>query len=284
MKDLIVNELSLDGQYENYGEFECVLRESCKLFELQNKLSLDILFSSLIYNRKINNELTVYNYLSTSRSDEARKFKIFLSQNYWDATPSQEINVEYFFNHMNITGYSIAEACERKSKLFSFNHTTYSSIYLEVYKKSESFQVENYTNIKDYVNNNFEKILNILWIKLNDNFEIYFKLLLNVFAIKENLLFINNYEFTNKFKEQLLNFPSNLKNKSIEQIAKRLSLTRDKANISESLNDEPIKGLPRSLNMRRFYITKSFGRVNYEQKENCINLKELNTQHDDGLS
>ena len=66
-------------------------------------------------------------YFLYATNDEVNKLGEGLSNydlpnlNYLGFFAKYDANVEYFFNHMNITGYSIAEACERKSKLFSFN-------------------------------------------------------------------------------------------------------------------------------------------------------------------
>jgi len=281
MKNLIINELSIDGQFDSEKDFENNLRESFRIFELQKNLDKDLHICSSIYSRNITNKTTISNYLINSRSDEARKFKIYLMKNFWDTNPIHKNSSIYKCEYTSLTnGYSIAEACERQCNIFSFHHTNYLSKTLVVFKDLEKILIENYTSEKDYINNNFESIINCLWSKLNNDFERYFRLLLKIFSIKLNLIFLYEYKFSDKFQEQLLCFPSHMKNKAITQIAKRLSLSRDEANRSESLNDEPIKG---KFNLRRFYITKNMGRIHYSIKDNSILLESLNIQHDEGL-
>ncbi len=282
MNSIIVNELSLDGQFNSIEDFEKELRESFKIFNLKNKLDKKLYFSSSIYNRNIDNKINVSQYLLSSRSDEAKKFRSFLSQNFLDMDFNK--NEQYLFNFSDVSNYSIAEAFERQCGLYSFNHPAYTAPNLQVCKNEEIRTIKNYTNIKDYINTNFEMIVNTLWSELNSNFEINFRLLLKIFAINKDFSFNCDYKVSEQFKEQLTNIPINIRNKSIEQIVKRLSCSRDQASMSTSLNDEPIRGTSHNVNIRRFYITKSLGRIHYEQKESCIYFKELNTQHDRGLT
>lgn len=282
MKDLIVNELSIDGQFNSIEEFENNLRESFKLFELQKILEKNLYFCSSIYRRNITNNTTISTYLASSHSDEVRKLRSYLMQNFWDINPIHNNCSIYKCDYTElIYGYSIAEACERQCNIFSFNHQNYLLTNIVVWKDLEEFLIENYTNEKDFINNKFELIVNILWQKLNIDFEKYFRLLLRIFAIKQLFTFINEYELNDKFKEKLLSIPVHIRNKTITQIAKRLSLNRDEANLSESLNDEPIRGNP---NLRRFYITKNLGRIHYVIHNNSIVFESVNIQHDEGLS
>lgn len=282
MKDLIVNELSIDGQFSSIEEFENNLRESFKLFELQKILKKILYFCSSIYSRNINNNTTISTYLASSHSDEGRKLRSYLMQNFWDINPIHNNCSIYKCDYTKLTyGYSIAEACERQCNIFSFKHPNYLLNTIIVRKDLEEFLIENYTNEKDFINSKFELIVDILWQKLNIDFEKYFRLLLKIYAIKHSLTFINEYELSEKFKEKLLSIPVHIRNKTIIQIAKRLSLNRDEANQSESLNDEPIKGKP---NLRRFYITKNLGRIHYVIHNNYIVFESVNIQHDEGLS
>lgn len=45
MENLIVNELSLDGQFDNEEDFELNLQESCKIFGLQHRLNVVFIIS-----------------------------------------------------------------------------------------------------------------------------------------------------------------------------------------------------------------------------------------------
>lgn len=286
MNSIIVNELSLDGQFNSIEDFEKELRESFKIFNLKNKLDKKLYFSSSIYNQNIDSNINVSKYLLSSRSDEARKFRSYLVQNScWDMDSNKQYkDGQYLFNFRDVSNYSIAEAFERQCSLYSFNHPAYTAPDLQVCKNKEIRTIKNYTNIKDYIDTNFEMIVNTLWTELNSNFEINFRLLLKIFAINKDFSFNCDYKVSEQFKEQLTNIPIKIRNKSIEQIVKRLSCSRDQASMSTSLNDEPIRGTSHNVNIRRFYITKNLGRIHYEQKESCIYFKELNTQHDRGLT
>ena len=183
-----------------------------------------------------------------------------------------------------INGYSIAEACECNGNLYSFKHENFAIENIEVERNTQKFVIKNYTNINKYINDNFENIIDIFWQKFEQNFEVSFEWLLKIFSIKYNLIFINNYKYSNKFKERILNIPKSIRAKSIEQIAKRLSLTREEASKNESLNDEPIRGISGGISKRRFYITKSQGRIHYFLDNNVLLFDSLNIQHDEDLN
>ncbi|MCM1003352.1 MAG: hypothetical protein NC408_03310 [Candidatus Gastranaerophilales bacterium] len=284
MESLIVNELSLDGQFDNEEDFELNLQESCKILGLQHRLNLGLFFSFSIYYRQITHAANVALYLSTSRSDEARKFRSFLDQNFWDEDAKHSPDASYTCTYTSLThGYSLAEACERQCNIYSFEHTNYIEKIIAISKNSEDFSLKNYTNLNDFINDNFEAIVDILWNQLNKDFRKTFELLIKIFAIKFNFSLINDYNYSDNFQDQLLNIPTTIRNKSIEQITKRLSLTREQANSNQSLNDEPIRGFARNVNLRRFYITRNLGRIHYSIKNEVIFFEELNTQHDAGM-
>ncbi len=284
MENLIVNELSLDGQFDNEEDFELNLQESCKIFGLQHRLNLGLLFSSLIYQRQITKNFNISKYLSISRSDEARKLRAFLEQNFWDEDAKHSHNVSYTCTYTDLTnGYSLAEACERQCNIYSFEHTNYTEKIIAISKNSEHFSLKNYTNLNDFINDNFEAIVDILWNQLNKDFRKTFELLIKIFSIKFNFPLINDYNYNDNFQDQLLNIPTAIRSKTIEQITKRLSLTRDQASSNKSLNDEPIRGFSRNINLRRFYITKNLGRIHYSLNKESIFFEEVNTQHDAGM-
>lgn len=284
MESLIVNELSLDGQFDTEEDFELNLQESCKIFGLQHRLNLGLFFSSSTYYRQITNVTNVAQYLNTSRSDEARKFRSFLDQNFWDEDTKHSYNASYTCTYTALThGYSLAEACERQCNIYSFEHTNYIEKSIAISKNSEHFSLKNYTNLNDFINDNFDDIVDILWNQLNKDFKKTFELLIKIFSIKFNFPLINDYNYNDNFQDQLLNIPTAIRSKTIEQITKRLSLTRDQASSNKSLNDEPIRGFSRKLNLRRFYITKSLGRIHYSLNDESLFFEEVNTQHDAGM-
>ena len=66
MNSIIVNELSLDGQFNSIEDFEKELRESFKIFNLKNKLDKKLYFSISIYNQNIDSNINVSKYLLSS--------------------------------------------------------------------------------------------------------------------------------------------------------------------------------------------------------------------------
>ncbi len=284
MESLIVNELSLDGQFDNEEDFELNLQEGFRLFDLQYQLNSKLFFSSSIYNRQITNRTTISQYLRISHSDEARKFRFFLDKDFWDMNQMHKNDISYTCTYTDLThGYSLAEACERQSNIYSFRHTNYIEKIIEINKNSEKFLLKNFTNLNEFINDNFEAIVDILWNQLNKDFRKTFELLIKIFAIKFNFSLINAYNYSDNFQNQLLNVPTTIRNKAIEQITKRLSFTREQANSNQSLNDEPIRGFARNVNLRRFYITRNLGRIHYSINNESIFFEELNTQHDAGM-
>jgi len=139
--EIIINELSLIGQFEDennfFDSFDCVLRILKIIDELKFTLSKEYNF----FESKITRNQILQDVLKV-RSDRARKMKSFVSKltnnpPFWNNNKKHNCdNNKYIYNSKNICNTSLAESCERDKIIISFKHSNFSNKNLEVQKDS----------------------------------------------------------------------------------------------------------------------------------------------------
>lgn len=121
------------------------------------------------------------------------------------------------------------------------------------------------------------------WPQNKVDFDSNFNLLLKIREYEVNFFAkdrkYRKIKYSSSFKNDVINFPPEYREKFIENFVLRLHLYQKEAHNS-SLNDEPIIN---TLN-RRFYITKAHGRIHYcYEGKDCIKFIQLSLDHDRGL-
>ena len=125
MNRVYLNELSLEGQFENFNKFFCEIKSMIKCLKYVNEQGEKIYKSSDFYERKITPDKT-WNDLRGEKSDIARRLKSLLlsttdSPPFWDLEEiGQDLSAIYQWNDLDVSGTSIAEAAEARGVLFSF--------------------------------------------------------------------------------------------------------------------------------------------------------------------
>lgn len=137
--EILLNELSLEGQYGSVEEFcEDALLKIVKIFK-ELKDDEDLVFKKYeFYSYKVTSELSIHDVLTGPLSrtyDVLRRLKLFLhsffKEPYWE-NDSQQKECDYIFEDDKINTTSIAEAYERDRMIISFKHHRFLMDSLEV--------------------------------------------------------------------------------------------------------------------------------------------------------
>lgn len=146
--EYIINELSLESQFENMTKFRDSLKNST--IKVINLVTEDngTIYKSKNLGIKMVTENDTFNDVLKGRTDEARKFKSILLKSmlrdpYWEDNQVHSSEDLYLFENDVVTDTSMAEAYEREIPLISFNSD----------KSITLFSVENENGIKkDIIN------------------------------------------------------------------------------------------------------------------------------------
>lgn len=147
MDKIYLNELSLDGQFEDLDDFldACIPFMKCLKFLKENGKT--IYKHSTFFRQKITNEMML-NDLRGIRGDRVRRLKSLLlattdNPPYWDDEGEfvQDLAAEYRLNGEDVTVTSIAEAAETDSNLLSFQHSKYSDCLLDIWKNEKPLRM-----------------------------------------------------------------------------------------------------------------------------------------------
>jgi hypothetical protein len=174
--EIIINELSLIGQFEDennfFDSFDCVLR----ILKIIDELKFTLSKEHNLFKSKITDELIFRDVLKL-RSDRARRMKRFVSKlvdspPFWNENKKHNCdNDKYIYNSKNICNTSLAESCERDKIIISFKHSNFSNKNLEVQKNSINIDIFNIMNKDDFL----EYLLEHNKIKILDYCNLKFK-------------------------------------------------------------------------------------------------------------
>ena len=151
--EVLINELSLNGQYDSDEHFikSGIVHFVSVLKELKHER--DIVYKkSDLYSYMITSTQTLHSllYSDTSRMyDVIRKFKSLLHRNlfdepYWENDQKHSTETSYSFINKNVCGFSLSEACERDRVIISFVSNNFSSTKINICKSdSENIILDN---------------------------------------------------------------------------------------------------------------------------------------------
>jgi hypothetical protein len=159
--DIIINELSLSGQFNNEDDFLNNLEKLLPIINLIEKMELVILknysfFDSQIMPNKKLNEI-IY-----SKDSRVRKFKSYIlklahSPLCWENTQKHSCKHDsYTYNSTDICGKSLAEASQRDKLILSFKHDNFNNEKLQIKKNDDNIDLINILS-KDILLNNLYK-------------------------------------------------------------------------------------------------------------------------------
>jgi len=157
--EILVNELSLSGQFASADEFingGALINFAALLNEIKNTDAL--LYKKYdFFESKITEDMTIHNLLvgTISRQfDEIRKFKTGLAclfeNPYWEDDQKHNVSFAYRYMGNNVSGQSLSEACERDKIVISFIHPDFPSCSLVVMRGETEILLNNLLKEEDY--------------------------------------------------------------------------------------------------------------------------------------
>ncbi len=123
--NIIINELSLNSQFESCESFYISLQENTlKILKIIETENINLLKTYNLFQAKITEEKTLYDAL-VSRDDRVTRFKsllhrVVLSEPYWEIDQLHDSNLSYFHLGKLVTGTGLAEAYARECPVVSF--------------------------------------------------------------------------------------------------------------------------------------------------------------------
>lgn len=149
--ELLLNELSINGQFPTVQKF--VEDGIPPLVSVLNEVdkSTDLLYKKHDFYASMvtphTNLHTVFIGHDSRKYDVIRKFKSLLASlfenPYWEDNAKHSQDDTYNLNNVNISGTSIAEACERDKVIISFKSDSYNAKALSIEKVEEVILVDN---------------------------------------------------------------------------------------------------------------------------------------------
>ncbi len=171
--DILLNELSLDGQFTDKDIFLDNLENLLYTIKVIEQLKFSLLKDYSFFNSQVTNSESFIE-IAQSKDNRVRKLKSFLlrlSNNppFWNT--EQEHNCSdnsYIFNSNNICETSLAESCERDKFILSFKHNDYLEYNLLIKKNTNKINLYNILDrnlFLDYIFN-LDKIIPLEYCKL----------------------------------------------------------------------------------------------------------------------
>ena len=212
--DILLNELSLNGQFANLEEFEAsLIKNTLPLLEGIRQASLCLMKKQTFYKSKVTPDDDLHTILIKRQIDLSIKIKSLLSkmllnEPHWDTNPKHSNQDTYFCNNKNVNNTSLAEACERDKLTLSFEHKDFYDQFIKIKKNSEEITLNNIVDknslysflfenklieIDDFINNKFSGT-KINFSKLKKNFGF------DILEPSEIPIFINSFEEFSKME------------------------------------------------------------------------------------
>ena len=146
--EILLNELSLTGQFKNGDDFLNNLDPILKIIKLIEKLEFSLAKEYMFFDLKITATEKLSDFLRL-RTDRARKVKSFLANlannpPFWNDTQKHNCSDNsYVYRSNSVCHSSLAESCERDRMLLSFSHMDFMEEHLEVYKNTSPLSLYN---------------------------------------------------------------------------------------------------------------------------------------------
>ena len=212
--DILLNELSLNGQFANTKEFtDSLTSKMLPALKSIRQASLCLMKKQTLYKSKVTKDYDLHTILIKRQIDSIRKVKsllsnMFLSKPYWDTNPKHSNKYDYFYKNEQVNNTSLAEACERDKLTLSFEHKDFYDQFIKIKKNSEEITLNNIVDknslyfflfenklieIDDFINNKFSGT-KINFSKLKKNFGF------DILEPSEIPIFINSFEEFSKME------------------------------------------------------------------------------------
>lgn len=150
--EIIINELSLNGCFNDLEEFYDSLGDLLTTQKLMDKLNISFAKHQELYTYKVTRDHSLYDAFkdkSTRSNDKVRRFKKLLNSLmsdpiFWHENQRHLNSDRYICEFTEDThGYSLAEACEREKIVLSFKNVLFENGSIEIKKNNEDISLIN---------------------------------------------------------------------------------------------------------------------------------------------
>ncbi len=259
--DILLNELSLNGQFANIEEFEAdLIKNMLPILQGIRESSLCLMKKQNFYSYKVTPNDDLNTILTIRQRDSIRSLKgrlvnTLLKEPFWDGDQKHSNKDSYLYNDESINNTSLAEACERDKLTLSFDHKAFYDQFIKIKKNSEEITLNNITDKNSLLSFLFEsKQIDI------DNFikNKFSGTNINFSKLKKNFGF-NIVEHSNEIQIFLNCF---------EKFSKMewTNILRDKGfNYKEFQNKKKFKEIPYEID--KFRITRKYRCFGYRKQD-----------------
>jgi hypothetical protein len=150
---VIINELSLNGQFENVLDFAKQIQEGLYVLEILSKLEIQIFKNNMFFESKVTATETLHNVLTKHTNDEIRVlrkqiYNFCIEPPYWEHDAKHSCDNEYKCKFTTaLCQYGLAEAVENNKVVFSFCHTSFLDKTLSIFKDRNEVSLINLTTM-----------------------------------------------------------------------------------------------------------------------------------------
>lgn len=153
--EILLNELSIDGQFTSEEEFTFYLKEKLiNVLQLIEENGFFLLKKSDVYDRKITPDKTLMDILTQYNFPLITALKSYISQlcaqePYWDDAIMTDAEAEYCYSEKQDEPNAFTEAIERNVPLLSLAHNKYSEASYLCSKNDKKVEIANIQKIED---------------------------------------------------------------------------------------------------------------------------------------
>ena len=164
--DFLLNELSLQGQFDSTDSFLKSLPCTVKCIELiHQNANMPIYKTEDFYKCSITQDMKLCDLKNYQISDELLQFKIKLDNEIyeepvWDTDPYHDIEQKFFWDGEDVSATSLAEAVARKGALLSFFLDEFRDCVLNICKNEEKHDIVS-VHSPQYLTEQYGKLLNV---------------------------------------------------------------------------------------------------------------------------
>lgn len=157
---IILNELSLTGQFKDKEEFLDNLENLLHIIKIIDKLGFNLLKEYSFFNSQIT-PAEKFTDIAQSRDNRIRKIKSFLlklSNNppFWNDSQIHSCEVDtYVYNSQDICNTSLAESTERDKIILSFSHQEFLNTILGIRRNDININIYNIREDSEFLDRLF---------------------------------------------------------------------------------------------------------------------------------
>lgn len=156
--DAIINDFSLNGQFETPEEFfDSLVKYTLPAFQSLVRQRCEILKAYTTYARNISKDVTLYDTLCMPQFrgyPEATRLKTFLvscsEQPFWSVDPQTDCAQEYRVEQVSAEDMPppncMTEALTRNTAILSFFDSNFMDLKIPIYKNSQKYELQNIYN------------------------------------------------------------------------------------------------------------------------------------------